>query len=190
MVEINSILNNLLIFIQIKCFGLECAQHGLGFLNSSIWSGFLFLCPLDAGNPRERLTSGASDELNCNGHLPGSQALPEEELNEIKHQMQLKEEEDQHNANAGPSRDVSQSPYEYCNGLYSPEPDQNQSNGDVREDGEDDKLQGRPVHARDKQSTPQNGQSASYLINASSWSCFNQITCLFLYIRSSYLYYR
>lgn len=141
------------IFIQFRCLGLECAQHGLSFLY--FWTGFIFLSPLDPGNPRERLTS---DELNCNGHVPGSRAQPEEELDEVKKQMLLKQE-DQHNANAGPSRDMSQSPYEYCNGLYSPEPDQ--SNGDVREEGEDNKLQGRPVPARDKQSTPQNGQLAT-----------------------------
>lgn len=151
--------NSLIIFIQFRCFGLECAQHGLGFLYLSIWTGFIFLCPLDPGNPRERLTSGASDELNCNGHVPGSQAQPEEELDEVKKQMLLKQE-DQHNANAGPSRDVFQGPYEYCNGLYSPEP--GQSNGDMREEGEDNKLQGRPVPARDKQSTPQNGQLAAH----------------------------
>ncbi|KAK3539937.1 hypothetical protein QTP70_019581 [Hemibagrus guttatus] len=117
-------------------------------------------------NPRERLTSGASDELNCNGHLPGSQALPEEELDEIKKQMQLKQE-DQHNANAGPSWDMPQSPYEYCNGLYSPDPGQSHSNGDVREEEEDYKLQGRPVPARDKQSTPQNAKmtAGSLLVN-------------------------
>lgn len=127
---------------------------------------FVTLSPLDPGNPRERLTSVASDELNCNGFLPGSKAPPDEELDQVK-ELQLKHE-DQHNANAGPSRDLSQSPYEYCNGLYSDEPGQSHSNGDVREEGEDDKLQGRPVPARDKQSSPQNGQPAAHLINASS----------------------
>lgn len=145
------------IFLGIKCFGIKCALHGLVFLYSSIWTFFSLSLP-DPGHPRERLTSGASDELNCNGHLPGSRALPEEKLDEVKQQIQLKEEEeDQHNANAGPSREVSQSPYEYCNGLYSPEPGKSHSNGDLREEEEDDKLQGRPVPARDKQSTPPNG---------------------------------
>lgn len=78
--------------------------------------------------------------------------------------MQLKQE-DQHNANAGPSWDIPQSPYEYCNGLYSPDAGQSHSNGDVREEEEDYKLQGRPVPARDKQSTPQNGQPAAHLNN-------------------------
>ncbi|XP_053536299.1 SRSF protein kinase 1a isoform X2 [Ictalurus punctatus] len=114
---------------------------------------------IDPGNPRERLTSVASDELNCNGFLPGSKAPPDEELDQVK-ELQLKQE-DQHNANAGPSRDLSQSPYEYCNGLYSDEPGQSHSNGDVREEGEDDKLQGRPVPARDKQSSPQNAKQAA-----------------------------
>lgn len=147
-----------MIFISIKCFGVKCAVHELGFLHSSIWTGFLFLSPVDPGNSRERLTSCASDELNCNGHLPGSRALPEDQLDEIKQQIQLKEEEDQHNANAGPSRDVSQSSYEYCNGLYSPELGQSHSNGDTREEEEDDKLQQSPMSAGAKQSTSQNGQ--------------------------------
>lgn len=93
-------------------------------------------------------------------------------MDEVKQQMQLKQE-DQHNANTG--SDVSQSPYEHCNGLYSPEPGQSHSNGDVREEGEDYKLQGRPVSARDEQSTPLNGQPAAHLINASFWSCFNRV---------------
>ncbi|KAI5610089.1 SRSF protein kinase 1 isoform X1, partial [Silurus asotus] len=121
---------------------------------------------IDRGNSREHVTSVALDELNCNGHLPGSQALSEKDLDEIKQQMQLKRE-DQHNANAGPSRDMSQSPYEYCNGLYSPEPGQNHSNGDVGEEGETDKLQGGPMPAGDEQSTPQNAKltAGSLLIN-------------------------
>lgn len=151
-------------FICIECFGTNCAVHGLGFLPSSIWTGFFFLSPVDPGNSRERLTSCPSDELNCNGHLPGSRALPEEQLDEIKQQIQLKEEEeDQHNANAGPSRDASQSSYEYCNGLYSLEPGQSHSNGDVREEEEDDKLQQSPASVGDKQSMSQNGELAAHL---------------------------
>ncbi|KAM9475947.1 SRSF protein kinase 1a isoform 2-T2 [Clarias gariepinus] len=108
------------------------------------------------GNPKECLISGASDELNCNGYLSASQTLPEEELDEVKQQMQLKKE-DQHHVNAKPSIDISQSPYEYCNGLYSSEPDQSHNSRDMREEG-DDKLQGRPVPAREKQSTPENAK--------------------------------
>lgn len=130
----------------------------------------MFLSLLDPGNHRERLTSGASDELNCNGHLPDSRGLLEEDLDDVPQQIQLKQE-DQHNANAGPSSDVSQSPYEYCNGLYSPEPGQSHSNGDVREEGDDDKLLERP--ARDEQSTSLNGQPGAHLINASFWPCFH-----------------
>ncbi|GAA6106082.1 SRSF protein kinase 1a isoform X1 [Tachysurus ichikawai] len=136
----------------------------LGWVLPSNLTGFFV--PLNPANPRERLTSGASDELNCNGHLPGSQSLPEEELDEIKQQMQLKQE-DQRNANVGSSWDMPQSPYEYCNGLYSPDPGQSHSNGDVREEGEDDKLQERPLPSRDKESTLQNAKLAagSLLVN-------------------------
>ncbi|KAF5895263.1 SRSF protein kinase 1 isoform X1, partial [Clarias magur] len=121
---------------------------------------------IEPGNHRECPILVASDELKCNGYLSVSQTLPEEEPNDIKQEMQLKQE-DQHNANAEPSTDISQSPYEYCNGLYSSEPDQSHNSGDMREDGEDDKLQGRPLPARDKQSTPENAKlsAGSLLVN-------------------------
>lgn len=172
----------LLILMLISCFGLDVLS--LGWVLPSNLTGFFV--PLNPANPRERLTSGASDELNCNGHLPGSQSLPEEELDEIKQQMQLKQE-DQRNANVGSSWDMPQSPYEYCNGLYSPDPGQSHSNGDVREEGEDDKLQERPLPSRDKESTLQNGQPAAHLIDIFSCSCFKLITNLCIHFVSMYI---
>ncbi|XP_036434285.1 SRSF protein kinase 1a isoform X2 [Colossoma macropomum] len=106
-------------------------------------------------NPRERLASDTSAELNCNGHLPSNQALPEEDGEEDEQKIQLNQEDD-HNANAGPSEE---NPYKYCNGASSPVPGQeNHSNGDVREEGElgleeQDKLQDGPMPARDSQAT-------------------------------------
>ncbi|XP_051508434.1 SRSF protein kinase 1a isoform X2 [Myxocyprinus asiaticus] len=70
---------------------------------------------------RERLTSDASLELNCNGCLHTSQTQPEENIHGDQRQAQL--QEDHHNANAC-ARDVTQSMYEYCNGAESPEIDQ------------------------------------------------------------------
>uniref|UniRef100_A0AAR2J242 non-specific serine/threonine protein kinase n=1 Tax=Pygocentrus nattereri TaxID=42514 RepID=A0AAR2J242_PYGNA len=84
-------------------------------------------------NPRERLASDASAELNCNGHLPNNQGLPEKDGEGDERKIQL-QQEDHHNANMGPSEE---NPYKYCNGASSPEPGQeNHSNGDVREEGE------------------------------------------------------
>ncbi|XP_051950710.1 SRSF protein kinase 1-like [Xyrauchen texanus] len=70
---------------------------------------------------RERHTSDASLELNCNGCLHTSQTRPEENIHGDQRQAQL--QEDHHNANAC-ALDVAQSMYEYCNGAESPEIDQ------------------------------------------------------------------
>ncbi|XP_017212769.2 SRSF protein kinase 1a isoform X1 [Danio rerio] len=71
---------------------------------------------------RERLTSDASVELNCNGCLHSSKTQPEEdEQGDLQYGQLL--QEDHHNANAGPE-DTAQSMYEYCNGAESPELDQ------------------------------------------------------------------
>ncbi|XP_007231984.3 SRSF protein kinase 1a isoform X2 [Astyanax mexicanus] len=84
-------------------------------------------------NPRERLTSDASAEFNCNGHSPDSPGPPEKDAEEDEPQSQLKQEDHQ-NANTGP---LEENPYKYCNGASSPEPSQeNHSNGDVKEEGE------------------------------------------------------
>ncbi|XP_076859846.1 SRSF protein kinase 1a [Brachyhypopomus gauderio] len=86
-------------------------------------------------NPRTRLASDASAEFNYNGHLPDSQASPQDNGDENNRQTQQKQE-DHHNANSGPSKEASQNPYEYCNGTSSPEPGlDSPSNGDVREKG-------------------------------------------------------
>ncbi|KAI2661694.1 SRSF protein kinase 1 [Labeo rohita] len=72
--------------------------------------------------PRERLTSDASLELNCNGCMHSSQTQPEEEEQGDQRHGQLLQE-DQHNANTSPE-DIAESMYEYCNGAESPELDQ------------------------------------------------------------------
>ncbi|KAL7884978.1 hypothetical protein AOLI_G00077480 [Acnodon oligacanthus] len=102
-------------------------------------------------NPRERLASDTSAELNCNGHLPNNQGLPEKDGEEDERKIQLKQE-DHHNANMGPSEE---NPYKYCNGASSPEPGQeNHSNGDVREEGELGlEEQDGPMPAGDTQAT-------------------------------------
>uniref|UniRef100_A0A671NAK4 non-specific serine/threonine protein kinase n=1 Tax=Sinocyclocheilus anshuiensis TaxID=1608454 RepID=A0A671NAK4_9TELE len=71
---------------------------------------------------RERLTSDASLELNCNGCMHSSQTQPEEDDQGDQRHGQLLQE-DHHNANTGPE-DTAQSMYEYCNGAESPELDQ------------------------------------------------------------------
>ncbi|KAG1933084.1 SRSF protein kinase [Pimephales promelas] len=77
---------------------------------------------------RERLTSDASLELNCNGCMHSSQRQPEEDDQCDQQHGQLLQE-DHHNANTGPE-DTVQSMYEYCNGAESPELDQaSYSNG-------------------------------------------------------------
>jgi len=77
---------------------------------------------------RERLTSDASLELNCNGCMHSSQRQPEEDDQCDQQHGQLLQE-DHHNANTGPEVTV-QSMYEYCNGAESPELDQaSYSNG-------------------------------------------------------------
>ncbi|XP_067269908.1 SRSF protein kinase 1a isoform X1 [Pseudorasbora parva] len=88
---------------------------------------------------RERLTSDASLELNCNGCMHSSQTQPEEDDQGDQQHGQLLQE-DHHNANTGPE-DTVQSMYEYCNGAESPELDQaSYSNGtsgrELLEDGE------------------------------------------------------
>ncbi|XP_059359667.1 SRSF protein kinase 1-like isoform X1 [Carassius carassius] len=72
--------------------------------------------------PRERLTSDASLEVNCNGCMHSSQTQPEEDDQGDQRHGQLQQEDD-HNANTGPE-DTAQSMYEYCNGAESPELDQ------------------------------------------------------------------
>uniref|UniRef100_A0A8C1Z5Z0 non-specific serine/threonine protein kinase n=1 Tax=Cyprinus carpio TaxID=7962 RepID=A0A8C1Z5Z0_CYPCA len=71
---------------------------------------------------RERLTSDASLELNCNGCMHSSQTQPEEDDQGDQRHGQLLQE-DHHNANTGPE-DTAQSMYKYCNGAESPELDQ------------------------------------------------------------------
>lgn len=89
---------------------------------------------------RERLTSDASVELNCNGCLHSSQTQPEED-EQVDQQYSQLLQEDHHNANAG-LEDMAQSMYEYCNGAESPELDQAcYSNGTSgREQLEDEEL--------------------------------------------------
>ncbi|KAK9970565.1 hypothetical protein ABG768_026499 [Culter alburnus] len=77
---------------------------------------------------RERLTSDASLELNCNGCMHSSQTQPEDDDQGDQRHGELLQE-DHHNANTGPE-DTVQSMYEYCNGAESPELDQaSYSNG-------------------------------------------------------------
>ncbi|KAI4884062.1 hypothetical protein NFI96_030652 [Prochilodus magdalenae] len=105
-------------------------------------------------NPRERLASDASSELNCNGLLLDNKARPCKHSEGDEQPTKLKQE-DRHNAN------LEDNPYKYCNGASSPEPGQeNHSNGDVREERElgleeQDKLQDGPVHERDSQAIAQ-----------------------------------
>ncbi|XP_050973366.1 SRSF protein kinase 1a isoform X2 [Labeo rohita] len=98
--------------------------------------------------PRERLTSDASLELNCNGCMHSSQTQPEEEEQGDQRHGQLLQE-DQHNANTSPE-DIAESMYEYCNGAESPELDQaDYSNGtSVREQLEEGEL---PLGDEDQQ---------------------------------------
>lgn len=61
-------------------------------------------------------------------------------------------QKDQQNANPGPLEYVAPRPYDYefCNGACSPEPGQEfHSNGDVREDGEQEHLHGKPDQAEE-----------------------------------------
>ncbi|XP_026885868.2 SRSF protein kinase 1a isoform X1 [Electrophorus electricus] len=113
-------------------------------------------------NPRARLASDASAELNYNGHLPDRQALTEENGDEDDRQKQ-----DHHNANSGPSEEQSQNLYEYCNGACSPGPGlDNHSNGEVKEEEE---LQASPVmdnHATTRESLKNAKLSAgNFLVN-------------------------
>uniref|UniRef100_A0A672PT19 non-specific serine/threonine protein kinase n=1 Tax=Sinocyclocheilus grahami TaxID=75366 RepID=A0A672PT19_SINGR len=99
---------------------------------------------------RERLTSDASLELNCNGCMHSSQTQPEEDDQGDQRHGQLLQE-DHHNANTGPE-DTAQSMYEYCNGAESPELDQaGYSNGtSVREQLEEGDM---PPGEQDQQKT-------------------------------------
>ncbi len=99
---------------------------------------------------RERLTSDASLELNCNGCMLSSQTQPEEDDQGDQRNGQLLQE-DHHNANTGPE-DTAQSMYEYCNGAESPKLDQAcYSNGTSgREQPEEGEL---PSGEQDQQKT-------------------------------------
>ncbi|KTG46528.1 hypothetical protein cypCar_00015314 [Cyprinus carpio] len=99
---------------------------------------------------RERLTSDASLELNCNGCMHSSQTQPEEDDQGDQRHGQLLQE-DHHNANTGPE-DTAQSMYKYCNGAESPELDQaGYSNGTSgREQPEEGVL---PPGEQDQQKT-------------------------------------
>ncbi|XP_073674883.1 SRSF protein kinase 1a isoform X1 [Garra rufa] len=100
--------------------------------------------------PRERLTSDASLELNCNGCMHSSQTQPEEDDQGDQQHGQLLQE-DHHNANIG-LEDIAESTYEYCNGAESPEVDQaGYSNGTSgREQLEEEDL---PPGDQDQQKT-------------------------------------
>ncbi|XP_058641698.1 SRSF protein kinase 1a isoform X2 [Onychostoma macrolepis] len=105
---------------------------------------------------RERLTSDASLELNCNGCIHSSQTQPEEDDQVDQRHGQLLQkgqllQEDHHNANTGPE-DTAQSMYEYCNGAESPDLDQAcYSNGTSgREQPEEGEL---PSREQDQQKT-------------------------------------
>ncbi|XP_051524385.1 SRSF protein kinase 1-like [Myxocyprinus asiaticus] len=123
---------------------------------------------------RERLTSDASLELNCNGCLHTSQTQPEE--NDNGDQQHAKLQKDHHNANAC-AQDAAHSMYEYCNGAESPEMDQAAySNGTVDQEqlevgelhpGEEDQQKCRSGAREQNKEKLKNGKLAagSLLVN-------------------------